>query len=241
MKAKDLLRGLLSITMMAMLSVSLTSCGDGDNEKSEQDSNVLLLGRWEHSISAEDDIYGDESYSFFEDGLGMYMKWKKKANGHSSDYQMPFSYTFTGSTLVLDYGFGYTRTYRVESLSHDFLNMYLSTKNIFCSRKDFSNEILHDYSADIVGTWSIDDTEKAQNYLISFRADGTYESQSTTSYSTITENGNYRVEYSRVKFSSTNNNSLLNGRIFLITWIGNPMNLQTENGTGITGKKYQRN
>lgn len=239
---------LLTVCLVATLSISLASCGDDDNDKkNEQSNDALLVGVWKCS-----NFDGYDTYSFYEDGIGMYMKWENTPNSPmgsaKSDYKMVFSYTYSNNTLILDYGFGYIKTYRVQSLSREYLDMYLSTTNILCSRENMNDRnIFPDYASDIVATWNIADTEKAQNYIISFRADGTYESQST-SYSTITENGNYKVENSRVKLTSTNNNSLLNGRIFTITHIANVntnaytqgyIHLQTENGTNIIG--YQRN
>ena len=242
MKQTTIQWSLLTIIMVAILSTNLISCGDDDEEEFEQTDSALLVGQWKcTTVNTTSSQY--DTYSFYNDGVGMYRKWEN----NTSSYCMVFSYSYSNNTLILNFGFDYIRTYRVNNLTSQSLSMYSSLLEIMGQKVNGSDRnTFPNYATDIVATWSIDDTEKSQNYVITLRSDGTYESQST-SKATITENGNYRVENSRVKFTSNNNNSLLDGRKFLITHIANKkafplsdgsIHLETENGVSLIG--YQR-
>jgi hypothetical protein len=224
------------ILLAVIVSAGFVSCGDDDDDKRSKSETSSIVGHWEDSHSGG--IY--DTYSFYDDGLGMYRKWEEIPNygSASSDFTMVFSYTLTGETLTLDFGFGYVKKYRVQNISMEYLYMYYNNSNILCTRKQMHDRhTFPDYSMAIVGGWLINDTEKSKQYDIYFRADGSFESSTN---GTI-ENGTYQVDKSRVKFTSNNSNSLLNGRIFLITHIANSsygggnIHLQTENGVSIKG------
>ena len=226
----------MTILVVSIISISLVSCGDDEEEKAPKKS--AIVGYWEDSHSGG--TY--DSYSFYDDGMGMYCKWEETPDSPlgtaSSDFAMVFSYTFSGESLTLDFGFGYVKNYRVQSISNEYLDMYFSNSNILCTKKQiYDRNTFPDYAMAIVGGWIINDTEKLKRYDIYFRADGTYESTTNG----VTEYGTYQVDKSRVKFTSSTNGSLLNGRIFLITHIahssygGGHIYLQTENNVEIKG------
>ena len=159
-----------------------------------------------------------------------------------------FSFNIENSYLSLDYGFGYIIRYRIDYISKDYFSLLLGQSRYDLKRRNgySSRDNVPDYAMQIIeATWTIEDTEKSQKYVLTCRADGSYESKSypninSTSY--VYEQGIYAIDKSRIKFTSSSGNSLLSGRIFMMTKIfrgsyasKGEICLETENGTRIKG------
>ena len=230
----------------------LSSCSDKEDENTNG-YQQLYSGWWDIDHEGDDDYDYDE-YQFFEDGVGTFSSLKKTPDSPSgfakSDYCKVFTFMIENDMLIFDYGFGYIQRYRIESISKEYLHLSLSGSPVFLARRDGASQryLVPDYFMKITNaTWDIKDTkDKYQEYVVSLHSDGTYESKSysnVSSTSFITETGKFEVQSSRVRFQSDSNGSLLNGRIFMITWGGKSniqgtngkINLETENGTKIIG------
>ena len=107
---KKYLFGLLAIMMVAMVSVSFTSCS-----KDDSDSDTLV-GTWKYS-------FGSNSYvilTFYEDGTGLY---KEFDHGEWEEMGESFIYTREGNTLTFHNTMNYnkTETGTIVSLTKDKL------------------------------------------------------------------------------------------------------------------------
>lgn len=227
----------------------LAGCSDKEDENANG-YQQLYSGWWDIDHEGDDDYDYDE-YKFFEDGVGTFSSLKKTPDSPygfaTSDYCRVFTFKIENDMLIFDYGFGYIQRYRLESISKEYLHLSLSGSQVFLTRRNGSTQrdMVPDYYMKIVNTtWNITDMEdKHQQYIISLHADGTYEAKSYSnvfSTSFITETGKFEVQNSRVKFQSNTDESLLDGRIFMITFAHNSktngsIHLETENGTKITG------
>ena len=209
----------------------------------KEDDAIGLEGYWR-----EDNYDGTYITYAFKDGKGEFLKWvlddPDNDNGSAtSDYIKPFTYVYDEPDLMIDYGFGYIEKFTVKSISDKYLDMYFSGNAMILSREDVGGcDNFRDYSMDILGRWEIIDDERGQKYVIFFRNDGTYESKG---YSTlymhapdVLESGTYEVQSSRLKFTASTDESLLDSRVFMLTFIGtSKIHLETENQTAILGNK----
>lgn len=202
-----------------------------------------LEGYWCYNNSYETYI----TYAF-KDGKGQFNKWvladpDNVSFSASSDYIKPFTYVYNEPDLIIDYGFGYIERFTVKSISDEYLDMYFSSNYMLLSREDVGGwDNFRDYSMNILGRWEINDDERGQKYDIFFRDDGTYESKgcSTLYMHTpdVLESGTYEVQSSRLRFTASTDVSLLDARVFMLTFVGTrEIHLETENLTPISGKK----
>ena len=249
---KSIIKNNYLTLFFCVIACVLVGCVDSVNEKenSEKEYQQIYDGLWRINHEG-DDGYDIDQYKFFEDGVGLLLYLKKTPDSPygyaSSDYIRVFTYKIENDMLIFDYGFGYIQRYRLESISKETLYLSLNGYPFILKRSNagLMRSLVPDYYMEIINTtWNIKDTEdKHQQYIISFYAGGTYESKSYSnvfSASFITETGQFEVQNSRVKFQSNTNGSLLDGRIFMITFANNSktngsIHLETENGTKITG------
>lgn len=210
-----------------------------------KDPQELILGVWERDLFSWEDVeqYDYETLSFYSDGLGQRVLWKRtSATSATGHFTLIFTWQLNGENLQLDYGFGYIHNYRDVKITDSFLDMDMGT-NFFLYSKNKNRDdrnVLKDNAMQIIGEWSMTDPENGAFYRINFRTDGSYEAHCSKrgSGSEIVERGSYQVHNSRVRFNSTTSGSLLNGRIFLITFMGTKeMDLHTENEVPITAYK----
>ncbi|MBE6217776.1 MAG: hypothetical protein E7124_07010 [Bacteroidales bacterium] len=209
----------------------------------EKEEAYGLEGSWR-----EDNYDGTFINYNFKDGKGQFLKFvlddPDDINGSaSSDYIKPFTYIYNEPDLIIDYGFGYIERFTVQSITAKYLTMYFSDDAMNLSRRDVGGwDNFRDYSMSIRGRWEIVDYEFDQKYDIIFRADGTYESKGYSALYMYTpdvlESGTYEVQSSRLKFSALTDVSLLDDRVFMLTFIGtSKIHLETENQTAILGNK----
>lgn len=230
---------LLALTLLFPL---LFSCEKEEEAKSPKE---LILGVWERDLYSweNDEEYDYETLTFYSDGLGQRLLWKRLPQNSVADaishYQLAFTWHLNGENLQLDYGFGYIHNYRDVKVMKEFLDMDMGSNFFIYSKSEMfpNRDTLPDNAMEIIGEWSMTDPENGTSYRINFRADGSYEAHCRRggSGSELVEQGSYQVHNSRVRFNSTNSGSMLNGRIFLITFLGTKeMDLRTENETPFT-------
>ena len=198
---------------MIIVLFSLEGC-------SKKKDEPTIVGTWRNDWVIG---YEYDEFRFYDNGVGTFSKWKKDVEGQTgSRYNQVFSYTFDNNNLVLDYGFNYIISYHNVSLGDSLLILQYGnhdTYNYDLVSHYTQTDMIPDYSMGIIDSWDINDTEKSRRYIVTCRADGTYESLSTEyGYGSVNEYGTYKVDKSRVKFESTSEGSLLNGRIFMIAW-----------------------
>ena len=99
MNKKDYLLGMLTLFMLAVLSVSFSSCGkDGDSsgsapysggegEKVERMSP--LIGTWKNTVSSDMEY----CIEFYEDGTGVYIKEGTTENNFKDFYKSYFKFS----------------------------------------------------------------------------------------------------------------------------------------------------
>lgn len=233
---------LLALTLLFPL---LFSC---EKEEEAKGPEKLILGVWVRDLYSWDEggeEYDYERLSFYSDGIGVRRLWERidsPVGSATSDYEMVFTWRLNGENLQLDYGFGYIHNYRDVEVTEEYLTMYMGYNNFIYSKDKNLNDrnILGDIAMEIIGEWSMTDPENGASYRINFRTDGSYEAHCRRggSGSELVEQGSYQVHNSRVRFNSTASGSMLNGRIFLITFLGTKeMDLRTENETPFTAYK----
>lgn len=234
---KNLVFVLCAFMILALFS--LEGC-----KKKEEPS---IIGEW---VNTKADYYDEyDEFVFYDNGHGEYMKWLKNETSRNatSDYILAFSYSLSNNTLVLDYGFNYINTYYEVYVYDSILTMNFGTleTNWYNLRSHYpQTQLFTDYTMRIISSWDIYDSEKSRTYLITCRADGTYESQSSENgQNGIIETGTYKVDKSRVMFESLTEGSLLNGRVFMISfcfhddWHSGKIHLISENNIMIYGNQ----
>lgn len=239
------MRNGLIFTMCAFAMMALFSL-----EGCKKKEAPSLIGHWDSYAKDSENCDKFETFIFNENGTGRFQKLTKTPNsplGYATqDYEWVFSYTYQDNTITIDFGFDYILIYHDVSIENDVLYMRLGSQSELYTKEDFYDGDMPDYAMDIIASWDIDDTEYGRKYQVTCRADGTYISQSSEYDSTpIIETGSYRVDKSRVKFISTEAESLLNGRIFMISriipcepdWPYGWIYLMSENGVEIIGKQ----
>lgn len=106
MRTKKYLWSLLTMLMVAMLSVNLTACSDDDDDETVVE-DTHIVGSWQEDDTSE----GIWVWTFNKNGTG---SCKVTENGTS--YSFSFNYTYNGTTLVItgeEDGETYTDKYTV--------------------------------------------------------------------------------------------------------------------------------
>ena len=87
--------------LTVLLSVSFTACGGDDKDEPGGNSNPLV-GTW---LGTSDDGYSSENCKivFNSNGTGTFSEWKEGSSNIDTD---DFNYSYSGSTLTIDWGDG---------------------------------------------------------------------------------------------------------------------------------------
>ena len=131
MKKKNLFY-LLSIVMVAMMSVSFVSCGDDDDNYYDPSVTTPLVGVWQYQGPEDPSNYWWRLV-FYKDGTGVETEY---SNDGVTDITLnnKFNYTYRSSTgqLIINYttGNGGTDVYSVERTGNT-LNLFYDTEGHF--------------------------------------------------------------------------------------------------------------
>lgn len=98
MKQKSILFSMLTMLLVAVLSVSFTSCSSDDDDDEEETGNTSIVGSW---IYYDDSNTNDCEYMVFvfrNDGTGyIYEGWIYDGIDEKDDDDTPFSYRMTSA------------------------------------------------------------------------------------------------------------------------------------------------
>lgn len=87
--------GLFAMMMVALVSVSLVSCGDDDSGSNGGGGNSALVGIW----TEQRDNVGVIGFKFTADGKAYYNEWNKWEEPDFSNVKSPGNWTATSSTI----------------------------------------------------------------------------------------------------------------------------------------------
>ena len=113
------------MVMVFVFSMSLSSCGDNNEETNDSASASLLIGRWfDTYLTGDYDVY--EYLTFRPDGTGV---WKKEYyiedTGRLDERDInEFDYSYSANNLIIHYSNGTTKSYTVTSLTKNDLVFY---------------------------------------------------------------------------------------------------------------------